>query len=204
MRTAGWRGWILLAGLSALVGCSGVETAPRGPLTSYLPPTGVPPLEQSVLRRGRPEQLLAAIAAGLERRGYAIELLDTGRGVVAASAGMPSDLVLDCGWIVERSRKAAGPVPAASPELVLARGSEERTVTRRLDAAVRVVVRAEPVDAERTLLTSRAYYVVIETDSGAASGRELVHFETGGHGTFAHGTRCQSNGRVEREALIPG
>lgn len=201
---AGKAGWTLVPILVALLGCSADPGPGREPRTSYVPPVSAPPLEPTVLRRGQPGRLLAAIADGLRQRGYTVAQVDRDRGIVVATAAIPPDLVLDCGWIVDRSRNGAGPVPAASPELALVRGSEDETITRRLEATVRVVVRAEPLDAERTLLSSRAYYVVIRSAGGSAAGRELVHFETGGYGTFARGTRCQSNGRVEREALVAG
>jgi hypothetical protein len=179
-------------------------SAPRAAQVGYVPPDGAPAGPVRLSLSGSPERIVDRLAGALADAGLAVDLADRRRGIVVATfAGDPASYV-DCGNIfVFPVGTGAQPrrFPAEAAEVTLDLGSpaapQPMARELRLDArlAVQLVPRGSQFEVE-----GAAIYVLTKTvqAAGGPPVRDVVSFRSGESARFARGTRCQSNGRLER------
>lgn len=159
-----------------------------------------PPVRSELGVGGR--QVLEAGADALEEAGFALETVEPDRGLlIVRYSGGPEGYV-NCGEI----RGDDGWQPAAATRLDIQRFLEQPNwrAMRQMRLDARIINRLRTGDGEEEL-TTRATYVLTRTvdtidDDGRilGSSRETIHFESGGVGRFAKGTRCHPTGELER------
>jgi len=189
-----------------LGGCA--TTPPVPPKIDYLAPSGVAPAARSAVIQQPPDLLLNAIVDRLEQSPLTITELDgDAEFVVARYSGDPEPYV-DCGWIVTYDPGGFERIPAATAgasfDTLIERDPMKLDRQLRLDA--RVVVSLTPRGAGTVVSTDTTYVLTKMIDASGSGGaraqaRETISFGTGESGTFAKGTLCQPNGRLERVVL---
>lgn len=207
-RSGNWLCGLLLAGLAACAAPTVRPPADDRPILlpfDYTPPQRSPARPVLLAAPAAPARLLPAAAAALERRGFEIERVDPGRGLLVVRLGGPPEPWVDCGTLRISRNGTVREVPAATASLRADRvtdGDWQLLRNLRLDARVVAAVRPGADGGVGVRATYVLTQVVDQIDAAGrvlGSARETVAFETGGVGTFRKGTRCVPTGALEEE-----
>ena len=186
-----WPALGLAVALSALAGCTDIDTPSSNP--------GSAPNAPVDLGAGSLDQAVAKVTARLTAGGYRVLSTDAGAGIVTAATGAAA--AIDCGTIRQTYNGTQGAFAGtAGRAVVFAANMPGGLVLREVETSSRVTVRVQAGKTNTALIGERHK---VQISQHTANGSRLVWTETQefdgqSRVRFADGTTCGSSGAIRK------
>ncbi|MGI9494172.1 MAG: DUF4384 domain-containing protein [Geminicoccaceae bacterium] len=205
-----------------LVGCASdnnvsAPTFKQLPDVAYKAPESPPAPARIINVEGTVPETVNTVVESLNGPRFGITHIDRRRGIITARFRAEPDDFLDCGeLILVSSQGETRTVPAASRSLRYEVPIEKKkrigSIDRSLDLDGRLVIHVTPAETGRSDIRVSGDYVLTRKAALKGNAQQTLADETQylafgsgqavGFGTSRNSTICQSNGQLERQALL--